>query len=172
MGKTLKKVFIINKDNWFVLLFFLPGLVFMFLGDMWYQHEMTAVEWPYVPGIIITVAVNPPNEEDDCYSIEWKYSYEVDGKTYIGSSFSPSGNGTNFQRKNDALKQADKYGEGRHEKVYYNPQNPSESYLINKTEHSSGRDLFIVGVIYTVLSIIVGVILMTVVRKENKKREF
>jgi hypothetical protein len=150
----------LNK-KWWLFLLPLPPLLLSFGGLLWYCEEQAVFTWPQVPGMIMSVKIDPPaGDDDNTYGIEWTYTYEVGGKRFTNDDFSASGEGTNFYMESDAKAQAQKYGEGTKVYVSYDPKNPSHSY-IQLTEHSSGFDLMIVGIMFTILisifSIIAGI---------------
>ena len=57
-----------------------------------------------------------------------KYSYDIDGKTYTNSRFTPYKNDKYYTDKNKWNKYLKRISKNKHLPVYYNPKNISQSY--------------------------------------------
>ena len=89
-------------------------------------------KWPYVVGELTEISIGP-TVEFRTFAGRVKYTYEVNGVAYKGKRLSPwtvSGH-----VKNIILKQMAKieYVSNDQVKVFYNPKNPSKSYLIRES---------------------------------------
>lgn len=104
----------------------LIGVVLIVINGISIQHGTTQKNWPTVQGRITKADVVGGR----IYIPEVVYTYRIEKKDYFGKTdlkvpyFGPKSS-----RKEVAYKSIDQYQKGSIRKVYYNPENPSESYL-------------------------------------------
>ncbi|MBN1410057.1 MAG: DUF3592 domain-containing protein [Spirochaetales bacterium] len=108
------------------LVFAIPGGLMTGAGVQMLVSRMTIEAWPRVPGAVLSLKMERGSE--DSYCLSYVYTYEVDGNKLTNNVFSPSGDycyGDEEMASHYFLK------EGAAVTVYYNPENPAESYLFN-----------------------------------------
>lgn len=88
---------------------------------------------------VISSGVDPAS---DGYLVEVTYEYTVDGRTYESSNVYP-GPGQTTKSQFEAEDVVEQYPEGETVTAYYNPENPSEAFLI-KTRNTL-IPLFMIG---------------------------
>ena len=89
-------------------------------------------KWPYVLGELTEISIRPTGEFR-AFAGRVKYTYEVNGVAYKGKRLSPwtvSGHVKNIISKQMAKIE---YVSNDQVKVFYNPKNPSKSYLIRES---------------------------------------
>ena len=89
-------------------------------------------KWPYVVGELTEISIGP-TVEFRTFAGRVKYTYEVNGVAYKGKRLSPwtvSGHVKNIISKQMAKIE---YVSNDQVKVFYNPKNPSKSYLIRES---------------------------------------
>ena len=92
-------------------------------------------KWPYVLGELTEISIAPTYEMSEFRAVAGrvKYTYEVNGVAYKGKRLSPwtvSGHVKNIISKQMAKIE---YVSNDQVKVFYNPKNPSKSYLIRES---------------------------------------
>lgn len=138
------------------------GFIYVSLSTMATASQMQS--WPSVNGTILSSNVtsqivynNNPNtgySQQTEYSPSVKYSYVVNGQNLTGDSINQFGFSTGFYSV--AQQAAAKYRVGNQTPVYYNPSNPSQSFL----QRSNGT--FSWGLVFLVMGIVIligGIIL-------------
>ena len=89
-------------------------------------------KWPYVVGELTEISIGP-TVEFRTFAGRVKYTYEVNGVAYKGKRLSPwtvSGHVKNIISKQMAKIE---YVSNDQVKVFYNPKNPSKSYLVRES---------------------------------------
>ncbi|WP_290518067.1 DUF3592 domain-containing protein [Alcanivorax sp.] len=120
-------------ENFDIKLLIIFGAAVYFLAVMIYSYiyYRKVQKWPYVVGQLRYAYVDHISKNSDGTAYEKvSYEYEVDGRQFIGKRLSPF-----FIRGKVApliKKQLDKiqYVSEGQVKVFYDPGNPSKSYLI------------------------------------------
>jgi len=90
-------------------------------------------EWPYVLGELTEISIAPTTFEFRAVAGRVRYTYEVNGVVYKGKRLSPwtvSGHVKNIISKQMAKIE---YVPKDQVKVFYNPKNPSKSYLVRES---------------------------------------
>lgn len=111
----------------FTWLSILTGLALIGLGLWMRIQSLASQSWPCVTGKIMTSQVDDHNLEDIRPHIV--YLYTVQGKTLQGTRIAYSGYSIN---RASIEKIVARYPVNTAVKVYYNPQNPSQSVLDNQ----------------------------------------
>lgn len=115
---------------------FLIALAFVVGGGyLWVAQSGPIDNYEPVEATVISSEVVSGTEGDSKPAIT--YEYTVDGRTYTSSNVLP---GPGESSAGDARTIVDNHPEGEQVTAYYNPKDPSESFLVKK------RDLFIPGV--------------------------
>jgi len=78
-----------------------------------------------------TVISSEVESASDGYHVAVTYEYTVDGRTYESSNVYP-GVGQTTKSQFEAEDVVEQYPEGETASAYYNPENPSEAFLIEK----------------------------------------
>ena len=90
-------------------------------------------KWPYVLGELTEISIAPTTFEFRAVAGRVRYTYEVNGVVYKGKRLSPwtvSGHVKNIISKQMAKIE---YVPKDQVKVFYNPKNPSKSYLVRES---------------------------------------
>jgi hypothetical protein len=85
--------------------------------------------WPSVPGKIKTSYLGVGSSSGRTPGTYVSYTFQVEGKTYTSWGISP---GLRMSSTSIAKAIVKRYPRGADVTVYYNPRNPSHSYLENK----------------------------------------
>ncbi|MDC0609768.1 DUF3592 domain-containing protein [Vibrio sp.] len=123
---------------WFLFVLSAAGTIFP--GYILYQSYQT-LNWPHTGGLITQSSITEIKRENDdknkeiryFYTYENKiaYIYEVDGQLLRNdNSNSLNGAVVEYPNKDDAMKIKNQFSKGKVVKVFYNPDNPSDSVLI------------------------------------------
>lgn len=101
-------------------------------GYLWAAQSGPIDDYEPVEATVISSEVVSGTEGDSKPAIT--YEYTVGGRTYTSSNVLP---GPGESSAGDAHQIVDNHPEGKQVTAYYNPENPSESFLVKK------QDLFI-----------------------------
>ena len=117
---------------------------------LWYiQQDRASESWPHVTGSIVTSRIdtetnhNSPSGEyraissDTDYSVELRYTYQVEGRTYEGHRLR-FGSGSH-EDYSDAMKEQQQFPEGKKVSIYYHPDKPGRSVLVRRTKGNWGQ---------------------------------
>jgi hypothetical protein len=89
---------------------------------------METKEWPEITGVVISSKGQRIDHDKERYILEIEYEYTVDGKSYSSQRVSSSNKMLTMSEKDELL---EKYKPQSEVNVYYDPDNPRDSYLIN-----------------------------------------
>ena len=142
--------------GFFVFAFFLGGAAAIFFGYRNRQKATESLNWPKVPGTITEAEVRKDYDTDaegfttTTYVPEIKYQYQVGGEEFSNQQISFGGTKTysSSKKAEEALSQ---YPVNGSVSVYYNPENPEESVLVQGTKGT--MTLIIVGAAFIAISI-------------------
>jgi hypothetical protein len=115
--------------SWFLIFI---GLPLMGLGGWGVYQGYVTLKWPRATAIILDANLrvqdaDPSRQKTVTHSVDIRYKYTVEGRTYQGDGIEVAG----FGLQNSALaqKQYDKFPAGSTAEVAYNPNDPITSYL-------------------------------------------
>ncbi|MDB2686782.1 DUF3592 domain-containing protein [Mariniblastus sp.] len=112
----------------FGLTFMVMGLcVFYFNGLKPYLQKRQSINWPTAECTILEADKETHSGEDsDSYSVDFQYTFKVDGQAYSGRRYS-------FADSNGSLSEAERqiatFPVGSTRKCFYNPQDPNDCVL-------------------------------------------
>ncbi|MEQ8288296.1 MAG: DUF3592 domain-containing protein [Gammaproteobacteria bacterium] len=123
-------------------------------------------EWPGVQGKIVLSEVKTCVSKQGGFSdnvskfknfeASVKYTYEVDGRRFVGSEINPGGQLATYMSER-AQSKAATYHKGAEVLVFYNPDNPQEAYLEKNEETSllvigASSVFIVVGLMFLILA--------------------
>ena len=138
-------------------IFLLPAAILLYFFFRVRMKSNASMKWPYTSGRIISseVRTNTEHPDDDnprrvryTYSPVVKYEYFINGQAYTASRIHYGV--TPMLERAKAEQLAQHYVSGMPLKVYYNPANPNEAVLEQKSVSSYAGLVF--GLIFVVLS--------------------
>lgn len=104
------------------------GLAMMGAGGyMWYEQGQRIDSYESTEGTVLSSGID--SRPDGADYIDVTYEYTVDGETYRGSNVEP-GSGQVSTSRSRAEEFAENHPEGEPITVYYDPEDPSNAYLI------------------------------------------
>lgn len=124
----------------------LIGLGGVLLTGWYIQQDRASESWPEVMGLITTSRIgsstspsgnNKMGSSDTDYSVQLRYTYQVDGKTYERTRLRFGS--TSHDERSDALKEQRQFPEGKKVAVYYDPEKPSRSVLVRGASGNWGQ---------------------------------
>ncbi len=113
------------------------------------KQNRESESWPQVAGTITTSRIgssttrsspsgsNKTSRSDTDYSVEIRYTYEVEGQAYKGHRLRFGSN--SHDRRSDAQKEQRQFPEGKKVPVYYYPEKPGRSVLVRGTKGNWGQ---------------------------------
>ena len=125
------------------LMLFILGLIVLIMGLLMtlvygsmYQADLKSRTWPSVPGRILSDRVekrrsHSRNGDSTFYMPKIQYSYQVAGADHTGEKIANAIFYSQTRKGLDRLKK--RYPAGIEVKVFYDPQNPTQSVLQPKT---------------------------------------
>lgn len=152
--------------GFFVFAFFLGGAAAIFFGYRNRQKATESLNWPQVPGTITQAEIKKDYDTDaegfttTSYVPEIQYQYQVGGKEFTNQRISFGGTRTysSIKKAEEALSQ---YPVKSPVSVYYKPDNPEESVLVQGTKGT--MTLIIVGAVFIGISICAGLVGLIVI---------
>lgn len=123
----------------------LIGLGGILLTGWYIQQDRASESWPEVMGLITisrigsstTSGTNKTGRSDTDYSVELRFTYQVEGQTYEGRRLRFGS--SNHDEYSDAKKEQQQYPEGKMVSVYYHPEKPGRSVLVRGTKGNWGQ---------------------------------
>jgi len=114
----------------------LIGLGGVLLTTWHIKQDRASESWPQVTGTVITSRIgsstthrqNKTRSSDTDYSVELRYTYEVEGQAYEGHRLRFGS--TSHERRSDAQKEQRQFQAGKKVSVYYHPEKPGRSVLV------------------------------------------
>ncbi|QDU78294.1 hypothetical protein Pan97_53790 [Bremerella volcania] len=120
----------------FVLVFVGFGVGFLGYGIYQLDQASRTTRWPAVRGEVLECQLRShTSDHKETWACHVKYAYDVDGRSYEGDRIAYGYNGTNNKSMHSDLKQ--KLSRSRYVRVYFDPQNPSESTLATGIHRSA-----------------------------------
>lgn len=104
------------------------GLLFVMIGGFEFRQGLKANDWPAAAGKIVESKVTATPGTDHDYTVDVRYSYEVDGQKFEGDKLR-FGNESHDSRAS-AMEEQLLYPPGKAVQVHYDPTTPSRSVLI------------------------------------------
>lgn len=146
--RVIREYATVHSIWWIGVLIALCGAVLVMYQSHHLQEHERVKSWPTVEGLVVDSKV----AGELSYHPEVRYEYEVDGRTYDGTStLLVPGFGGKRRRDEVALKEIANYWPGRTVTVHYNPADPSVSLLLTRLKWSVygqlgfGGTLFVLG---------------------------
>ncbi|NIW79322.1 MAG: DUF3592 domain-containing protein [Calditrichae bacterium] len=142
--------------GFFVLAFFIGGVVALYFGIRNRQKGTESQNWPQVTGTITKAGVKKDHDTDaegfttTTYIPEVEYEYQLGEDVYSNGQISFGGTKTYNSRKK-AEEAISQYPLDGRISVFYNPEKPDESVLIQGTKGTMA--LIIAGVVFIAISI-------------------
>jgi len=136
----------------FILIFFAAGVAAIIFGIRNRKKAEASTTWPSVDGTITNAWIDESRDTDEdgststTYTPRWQYQFDLGGSTHTSERVSFGGM-TGYGRRSKAEEQLQKFPVNSRVRVYYDPQNPAESVLIQGTKG-------------TMIGIIVGIVLI------------
>lgn len=116
-----------NNKRFFIIMFIGSSLWSIYLVSL-ILEGMETKEWPEITGVVISSKGQRIDHDKERYILEIEYEYTVDGKSYSSQRVSSSNKMLTMSEKDELL---EKYKPQSEVNVYYDPDNPRDSYLIN-----------------------------------------
>jgi hypothetical protein len=130
------------------------GALLLWLGWRNRKKVQASMEWPYVPGRIISASVREDRTQGDqetadttSYYPVVEYEYIVEQQLYRGNRLSFVDKGQSSRQK--ALAQVQVFQPGSPVWVFYNPAKPIDCVL-ERTAHSNNFVLILGGIIFLI----------------------
>lgn len=140
------------------------SIIFMLIGLYLLTEYMESTSWTQTTATIVRSGVqrnvhmrrvnNQVHTSTD-YTVEAKYLYTVDGKSYTGNRYD-IGRGKSFSKSFNKRSEAKKwleespYKKGSQITIFYNPEDPSES-MVSKSFNSHILVPFFISILFMVL---------------------
>ena len=116
-----------NKSRVFFVVMLLSSLAWSAYLVTVVSEDLTTKSWPMVEGTVISSNGLRIQHNQERYIIEVEYSYMLDEKLFVGNRVSNVNSMLDRAERDLQLK---KYQTRDKVNVYYNPQEPSKSYLM------------------------------------------
>ena len=116
-----------NNKRFFIIMLIGSSLWSIYLVSL-ILEGMETKEWPEITGVVISSKGQRIDHDKERYILEIEYEYTVDGKSYSSQRVSSSNKMLTMSEKDELL---EKYKPQSEVNVYYDPDNPRDSYLIN-----------------------------------------
>ena len=137
---------------------FIGGVTAIIFGIRNRKKAQESTAWPSLGGVITNAWIEENTEYDEdgsstTYTPKWEYKFQVQGYEYTSQKISFGGT-TGYGRRKRAQEELVKFPANSHVRVYYDPNDPNTSVLIQGTK---GTMLgIIIGVILILVSIIIA----------------
>jgi len=147
--------------------FLLAGGLLLLFALRARRKSAASLDWPSTEGTVISsqVQTNTSTDEEDRVSYSFsprvEYAYIVNGQEYRGRRLHYGV--TESRRKADAEHQAIRYPPGMKVKIFYNPANPQEAVLEQRSV--SATLALVLGIIFIALSVCTCLVGMVAVVK-------
>ncbi|MDB5341135.1 MAG: hypothetical protein JWN70_6754 [Planctomycetaceae bacterium] len=125
MPEPEKKPHIALVVGWLFL--FLASVTTEFFTVRIFLQAIQIQSWPTAPGVVTRSNLETKFEGTITYQANIEYDFTIEGKSYSSSSIRTRGASNQHERDIAAL--VEKFPVGTAVKVYYNQQDPTESYL-------------------------------------------
>lgn len=142
--------------NLFGLVFLTAGLCVIAFGplDTVYQHWRSA-SWPHIPATLNAVDVESHSGDNGyTYSLSASYSYQFNGRQYVNTNVgydSSSDNVGDYHRK--ALSRLQRAQALNRVRIWVNPNDPTESYLLRDLRPQKLFFMFLFGGIFALVGV-------------------
>ena len=139
-------------------IFGFQGLLMLILGISFYHTEQEIASWPSVSGTIVVSRVTHHTDDDgdDYYKPYYIYEYDVDGQKFENDEYSVLHSTESFSLKEAAIES--KLKTGTKVSVFYNPKDPTDSYMYRTENTSTTTWIFItIGLILIGIGIFISV---------------
>ncbi len=118
----------------FSAIFIIGGyMAYKYIAKPFQEEAEASLEWPSVTGEITYSDMNSHiSDGTKMYSVDIRYSYVIDNKTYNGAGITVADNSgavSSTSSKSSVVKTLKKYPKGKQVKVYYDPDFPESSVL-------------------------------------------
>ena len=133
------------------------GLIPLIVGISHYSKEQEIAKWPSVTGTIVESRITQhiDDEGEDYYQPYYIYEYKVDGVKFKNDVYSVSGDTTGYYLKGEAIES--KFKTGTKVNVFYNPKDPTNSYMHRAENTPTGTwILIILGVVLIGIGLILS----------------
>jgi hypothetical protein len=117
-----------NNNKWFFIIMLIGSSLWSIYLVSLILEGMETKEWPEITGVVISSNGQRIDHDKERYILEIEYEYTVDGKSYSSQRVSSSNKMLTMSEKDELL---EKYKPQSEVNVYYDPDNPRDSYLIN-----------------------------------------
>lgn len=117
-----------NNNKWFFIIMLIGSSLWSIYLVSLILEGMETKEWPEITGVVISSKGQRIDHDKERYILEIEYEYTVDGKSYSSQRVSSSNKMLTMSEKDELL---EKYKPQSEVNVYYDPDNPRDSYLIN-----------------------------------------
>lgn len=128
------------------------GLLFVMIGGFEFRQGLKTNGWPAAAGGIVESKVTATPGTDHDYTVDVRYSYEVDGQKFEGDKLR-YGNESHDSRTS-AMEEQSLFAPGKEVQVYYDPKTPSRSVLIK------GIGLSWVMMALGLMALVIGLVVM------------
>lgn len=156
----------------FGMIFLLIGLGVIVAGPVQtlYEH-FTSADWPQVPAELDTITLKTHSGSDSTtYSVEASYRYQFNGRSYVGTRVGydiGSDNLDDYHRQVVArLKRARQNDQIR---VWVNPDDPSESYLVRELRWRKMLFMGLFGVVFGSVGLFIQILARARTAKQNRQ---
>jgi hypothetical protein len=127
------------------------GLLFLIIGGFEFRQGLKANDWPAAAGGIVESKVTATPGTDHDYTVNVRYSYEVDGQKFEGDRLRY---GNESHKWASAKEEQALYPPGKAVQVYYDPKTPSQSVLIK------GIGLSWLAMALGLMALVIGLVVM------------
>ena len=154
----------------FPWLLILAGSLFIVTGIDEMRLASASEEWPSTTGTVLTSRVESHSSRSSggssssTYHADVTYSYQVAGTSYEGATVSYGAYGTGEYER--AAKIAGRYEEGAPARVYFAPDDPSESVL-EPGSHSLPWASLAVGAVFALVGVGMAFLMPAMVPREG-----
>ena len=156
-------LFALVCGGFFIFVFFAGGVAAIIFGIRNPKKATESQSWPKATGKITRAEVVRETDTDEegftstTYRPDFEYQYEVAGSEFSNTRVSFGGT-TSYSSKKKAEEKLNQYPLNGTVNVYYDPQSPAESVLVQGTKGTMG--LVILGVVFVGVSIITSCVIL------------
>ena len=139
------------------------GIILFFVSIFMIMAGAQSNSWAATDGIVTSTSIREKYDSDDgdyTYYPEITYSFQVDGKTYTGDRWDPTGIQSGSSIRSSAQNKIDKYPVGSTVTVYYDPNNPNKNAL---TKGVNG--IAIIMLVISIIMVVIGIVILAVLGK-------
>ena len=115
----------------------LGGILFVVMSFQEQNLAREVANWPATKGTIVESAYDTDHDgSDTTYTINVRYTFEVNGKEYVGTKLFPGNSRRGYGYRRNVEKALESYPKDQEVTVYYDPEQPGRAGLLREPEMS------------------------------------